>query len=214
MPSALKFQSSSIPYAIVASAGILVNFRAKTCSIKRFGILDAQSAQSHSHSRSCAWGSIWHRRDDLNATVAGDLWAIDGAGLVMATALLTIKYFRTGNDVVAGGFLVFAIGEGVLLSSAAPDPESSIPSFAAGITLWGTALLLVSIPRLFALPVRIIGIVSAILFILTAARIFMGEQLLPTSTPLPADAYPFLVATFIGWIWMLWRSEKLDGAQT
>jgi hypothetical protein len=45
------------------------------------------------------------------------LWAIDGAGLVMATALLTIKYFRTGNDVVAGGFLVFAIGEGVLLSS-------------------------------------------------------------------------------------------------
>jgi len=80
----------------------------------------------------------------------------------MATVLLTIKCFRTGNDVVAGGFLVFAIGEGVLLSSAAADPESGIPSFAAGITLWGTALLLVSIPRLFALPVRIIGIVSAI----------------------------------------------------
>jgi hypothetical protein len=142
------------------------------------------------------------------------LWAIDGAGLVMATVLLTIKCFRTGNDVVAGGFLVFAIGEGVLLSSAAADPESGIPSFAAGITLWGPALLLVSVPRLFALPVRIIGIVSAILFILTAARIFMGEQLLPTSTPLPADAYPFLVVTFIGWIWMLWRSNKLDGAQT
>ena len=142
------------------------------------------------------------------------LWAIDGAGLVMATVLLTIECFRTGNDVVAGGFLVFAIGEGVLLSSAAADPESSIPSFAAGITLWGTALLLVSIPSLFALPVRIIGIVSAILFIFTAARIFMGEQLLPTSTPLPADAYPFLVATFIGWIWMLWRSKDLDGAQT
>jgi hypothetical protein len=111
------------------------------------------------------------------------LWAIDGAGLVMATVLLTIKCFRTGNDVVAGGFLVFAIGEGVVLSSAAADPESGIRSFAAGITLWGTALLLVSVPRLFALPVRIIGIVSAILFILTAARIFMGEQLLPTSTP-------------------------------
>jgi hypothetical protein len=66
------------------------------------------------------------------------LWAIDGAGLMMATALLTIKYLRAGNDVVAGGFLVFAIGEGVLLSSAAADPESSIPSFAAGVTLWGT----------------------------------------------------------------------------
>jgi hypothetical protein len=132
----------------------------------------------------------------------------------MATALLTIKYFRTGNDVVAGGFLVFAIGEGVLLPSAATDAESSIPAFVAGITLWGTALLLVSVSRLFALPVRIIGVVSAILFILTAARIFMGEQLLPTSTPLPAHAYLFLVVTFIGWIWMLWRSEKLDGALT
>lgn len=153
------------------------------------------------------WGTM------VSPPLQAILWAIDGAGLVMATVLLAIKCFRTGNDVVAGGFLVFAIGEGVLLSSAA-DPEKSIPSFAAGITLWGTALLLVSVPRLFALPVRIIGIASAVLFILTAARIFMGERLLPTSTPLPADAYPFLVAAFIGWIWMLWRSEKLDGAQT
>jgi hypothetical protein len=56
---------------------------------------------------------------------------------------------------------VFAIGEGVLLSSAAADPESSISAFAAGITLWGTALLLVSTPRLFAPPVRFIGVVSA-----------------------------------------------------
>ena len=43
------------------------------------------------------------------------LWAIDGAGLVMATPLLAIKYFRTGNDVVAGGFLVFAIGESLIM---------------------------------------------------------------------------------------------------
>jgi hypothetical protein len=40
----------------------------------------------------------------------------------------------------------------------------------------------------------------------------LGEKLPPVSTPLPADAYPFLVATFIGWIWMLWRSKKLEGA--
>ena len=81
---------------------------------------------------------------------------------------------------MAVGFLVFAIGEGILLSCAAASPESSVPSFAAGITLWGTALLLVSIPGLFALPVRIIGVASAALFIITAARIFMGERLLPT----------------------------------
>ena len=37
------------------------------------------------------------------------------------------------------------------------------------------------------------------------ARIFWGEQLLPTSAPLPTYAYPLLVATFVGWIWTLWR---------
>lgn len=64
------------------------------------------------------------------------LWAIDGAGLVMASAMLAIKYLRTGNDVVAGGFLVFAIGEGViLLSGPAAGLAGSIPAFAAGTAL-------------------------------------------------------------------------------
>ena len=134
------------------------------------------------------------------------LWAIDGAGLVMAASLLAMKYFRTGNDVVAGGFLVFAIGEGlILLSAPAAGLTGSITAFAGGTALWGTALLLVSIPKLFAVPIRILGIVSAGLFILTSARIFWGEQLLPTSAPLPTYAYPLLVATFVGWIWTLWR---------
>jgi hypothetical protein len=134
------------------------------------------------------------------------LWAIDGAGLVMAAAILATKYFRAGNDVVAGGFLVFAIGEGVILLSApAAGLSGSIPAFAAGTALWGTALLLISIPTLFAMPIRILGVVSALLFIVTATRIFWGEALQPTSTPLPTYAYPVLVATFIGWIWTLWR---------
>ena len=138
--------------------------------------------------------------------VQGILWAIDGAGLVMAASLLAVKYVRTGNDVVAGGFLVFAIGEGlILLSAPAAGFAGSISAFAAGTALWGTALLLISIPRLFTVPTRIVGIVSAILFIITAARIFSGEQLLPTSAPLPTYAYPLLVATFVGWIWTLWR---------
>jgi len=138
------------------------------------------------------------------------LWAIDSAGLVMAAALLTVKYLRAGDGIVAGGFLVFAIGEGVLLSGTAAGPVGSIPAFAAGTALWGTALLLVSIPKLFAVPVRILGVVSAVLFMVTAARIFWGEQLLPTSAPLPSFAYPLLVATFVGWIWTL-LGERLRG---
>jgi hypothetical protein len=135
------------------------------------------------------------------------LWAIDGAGLVMAAALLALKYFRTGDDLVSGGFLVFAIAEAVLMSETAAGPTASVPAFAAGTALWAVALLLISIPRKFVLPVRLLGLVSAILFAIISARIFWGEQLLPTSAPLPFYAYPFLVMTFMGWIWSLLREK-------
>jgi hypothetical protein len=77
------------------------------------------------------------------------LWAIDSAGLVMAAALLALKYFKATADLVADGFLVFAIAEAVLLSSTAAGPAASVPAFAAGTALWATALLLISIPRHF-----------------------------------------------------------------
>jgi len=121
----------------------------------------------------------------------------------MAATLLTLKFFRKGNDLVAAGFLVFAIGEAVMLSGTAAGLVGSVPAFAAGTALWATSLLLISIPSEFSLLVRLVGIASSILFAFTATRIFWGEQLLPTSSPLPFFAYPFLVITFIGWIWTL-----------
>jgi len=33
-----------------------------------------------------------------------------------------------------------------------------------------------------------------------------GEQVLPTSSPLPFFAYPFLVLVFVGWIWTLLKA--------
>jgi hypothetical protein len=53
--------------------------------------------------------------------------------------------------------------------------------------------------------VRLVGVASSILFGITAARIFWGEELLPISSLLPFFAYPFLVITFIGWIWTLMK---------
>jgi hypothetical protein len=53
----------------------------------------------------------------------------------------------------------------------------SVPAFAAGIALWALALLLIGIPRQFAPAVRLLGLVSAILSAVVAARIFGGEQL-------------------------------------
>jgi hypothetical protein len=70
-------------------------------------------------------------------TLQASLWAIDSVALVVATSLLALRYFRAGVDVVAAGSLVFAIGEGVLLSGTAAGPAGSLPAFAAGTALWG-----------------------------------------------------------------------------
>jgi len=132
-------------------------------------------------------------------------WGLDALGLVMAGSLLALKFLKKGNEIVAGGFLVFAIGEAVMLSGTAAGLAGSVPAFAAGTGLWATSLLLISIPREFALAVRGIGMASSILFFITSARIFWGETLSPISSPLPFFAYPFLVLTFVGWIWTLLR---------
>jgi hypothetical protein len=121
----------------------------------------------------------------------------------VATALLTAKYFREGKDLLAAGFLVFAIGEAVMLSGTAATLDGSVPSFAAGTALWSASLLLTCVPRHFPLGVRLPGLIGAVLFAMTSARIFGGGQILPISRPLPYFAYPFLVFTFAGWIWTL-----------
>lgn len=133
------------------------------------------------------------------------LWAIDSVALVIATSLLTLKYSRAGSEIVSAGFLVFAIGEGVLLSGTAAGPRASVPAFAAGAALWAAALALISAPGGLSGWLRLLGGVAACLFAITAGRIYTGEVLLPTSSPLPFFAYPFLVATLLGWAWMLLR---------
>jgi len=137
--------------------------------------------------------------------VQASLWAIDSVALVAATSLLTLKYFRAGADLVSAGFLVFAIGEGVLLSGTAAGPRASVPAFAAGTALWAAALALISAPPQLGRWLRLVGGAAACLFAITAGRIYAGEVLLPTSSPLPFFAYPFLVATLLGWTWMLLR---------
>jgi hypothetical protein len=128
------------------------------------------------------------------------LWAIDSVGLIVATSLLSIRWFRAHQDFVAAGFLVYAIGESVMLSGTAGTLAASIPSFAAGTALWSAGLLLVSLPRALALWARVAGVLAGILFGITAATIFWGGTITPLSKPLPFFAYPFLVLTFIAWI--------------
>jgi hypothetical protein len=142
-----------------------------------------------------------------SATLRGLAWGIDGVALVMAGAILTVAFYRMGQDCVAAGFLVFAIGEGLILSGAAMDLDASVPSFGAGSSLWATALALISIPPVFPFLVRTLGLIAAGLFVATALQIFAGVPLTPLSSPLPFFVYPFFVATFFGWIWTLLKAD-------
>ena len=108
------------------------------------------------------------------APVRQTFWAIDGVGLIGASALLTAKFLRKGHDCVAAGFLVFAIGEGLLLSGTAAGLAGSVPSFGGGVALWAAGLLLTSIPREFANWVRLVGVAAAGLFAIVATRIFLS----------------------------------------
>jgi hypothetical protein len=144
-----------------------------------------------------------------SAALRGLAWGIDGVALVMAGAILTVMFYRAGQDLVASGFLILAIGEGIILSGATMDLDASVPSFGAGSSLWAMALVLVSVPPVFPVAIRILGLIAASLFVATALQIFAGIPLSPISSPLPFFVYPFFVATFFGWIWTLLKASGL-----
>jgi hypothetical protein len=142
-----------------------------------------------------------------SASLRGLLWGIDGIALIVATALLTIHHIRRGNDVVAAGFLVFVVGETLILAGAAMDLVASGPVFAAGVGLWAASLTLVSTPNVMPSWVRVVAAVAALLLAVVAVQIFMGRALTPLSRPLPFFAYPFLAATLFGWAWVHYRGS-------
>ncbi|MBZ9755072.1 hypothetical protein LB524_07220 [Mesorhizobium sp. ESP6-5] len=71
-----------------------------------------------------------------SAPLRQSLWAIDGVALVVATALLTIKYQRLGNDCVVAGFLTFLAGESLLLFGNAAGLQASVPCRRQAIRSW------------------------------------------------------------------------------
>ena len=138
--------------------------------------------------------------------VRGLAWGLDGTALIVAAALLTIHHIRRGNDLVAAGFLVFGIGEGLIVSVAAMGLEAGVSAFGAGVGLWATSIAMVSAPRVMPLWLRVVGLVASLLFAVVAVQIFSGRALTPLSEPLPFFAYPFLAATLVGWAWVHYHS--------
>lgn len=135
-------------------------------------------------------------------------WGIDGTGLVLASSLLTIYYFRHGYDAAAAGFLIFGIGEGVILSGSEINPETSIASFGAGTILWAASLALISMQRIFPMLIRCTGLIAAGLFSIVAVLIFTGHSINSLTAPLPFYAYPFFAVTIFGWAWVLLKTKE------
>jgi hypothetical protein len=130
-------------------------------------------------------------------------WMLDGVGIVVAAALLAVKFFRKGNDTLAASFLVFLAAEALVLSGTAAGLEVSRASFASGIALWAASLVMTSLTTVFPRWSRVTGLVAAALFTLTAVKIACGDTIVATSAPLPSAGFPFLVLTFVGWIRIL-----------
>ena len=143
-----------------------------------------------------------------SASLRGLLWGIDGIALIVATALLAIHHVRRGNDVVAAGFLVFVVGESLIVSCSAMELVASSPVFAAGAGLWAASLALVSAPNAMPSWLRGVALVGALLFAIVAVQGFMGRALTPLSQPLPFFAYPLLAITLFGWAWVHYRDDR------
>jgi hypothetical protein len=142
-----------------------------------------------------------------SASLRGLAWGLDGVGLILAGALLTIYYFRKGHDTLGAGFLIFIVGEGLILSCNAIDLNENASSFGAGTSLWATSLALISFQNMFPRVVRLTGFIAAVLFAVVSVQIFTGHAVNALTKPLPFYAYPFFAATIFGWGWMLLRTN-------
>jgi len=141
-----------------------------------------------------------------SSSLRGLAWGVDGTMLTAAAVLLTVHHFRRGNDAAAAGFLIFAIGEALILPGASMELAASAPAFAAGCALWAVSLALISASGIMPLLFRTSGAVGSVLFAIVAVEIFQGLPLTPLSQPLPFFAYPFLAATLFGWAWVHFRN--------
>jgi len=131
------------------------------------------------------------------------LWAVDSCGLILAAALLTIYFLKKGHDMVAAGFLIFAIAESIVFFSCAGDLSENIPAFGVGTCLWALSIAVISSQRLFPVVIRCTGLIAAVLFFIVAFLIFTGHPTTALDKPLPFFAYPFYATTLAGWAWAL-----------
>jgi hypothetical protein len=130
-------------------------------------------------------------------------YALSSLGIIMGSALLTVWFARQGKSIIAVGFALLALAEGIILSG--PFLLAHTPSlpgaytFAAGAALYAVALPLVSVPPAFPLWTRIAGALAAIPFAMHAMLWLLGRSPNP-SGPLASIGYVLLIVAIVGWM--------------
>ena len=144
-----------------------------------------------------------------SAELRGLFWGVDGTVLVVGTALLAVHHLRRGSDLLAAAFLVYMVGETLMVLGASMELTASASLLAAGTAVWSASLALASASDLMPRFVRVTGVVGSLLFAITALQNFGGGHLTPLSRPLPFFGFPFLAATLIGWAWAhAWLGQR------
>ena len=140
-------------------------------------------------------------------TISTILFNISGVGLTTGVALLAMRYLSEQKLFLATGFLLFAIGECALTLSAASDKATADSAFAGCMLFYFIGYLLIISRKYFPLWTRITALISALVFLVTASRFYLGYGISPQD-PLPGMAYGFLSITLLGWIIFLTKEHN------
>jgi Na+-translocating ferredoxin:NAD+ oxidoreductase RnfD subunit len=114
----------------------------------------------------------------------------------MGSLLIAARFARQGHDIVAAGFALLALAEGINMTSMF---EEFTAGFAAGTAVYVVALLLASLPPALPLWVRILGTLAVIPFAAHATLFLLGQNPAPSGF-FASVGYAVLTLTVIGWI--------------
>ncbi|QUN07380.1 hypothetical protein KDN34_08280 [Shewanella yunxiaonensis] len=138
----------------------------------------------------------------VSPSFRGIAWGVDGTSLVIASALLSVHYIKHRNQHLAAAFLIFLVGQTLVVSGSAMKLSESSPLFASGAGLWAASLALICTSSVIPIVIRVLAGISSVLFAITAIQIYGGAELNPLSKPLPFFAYPIFVFTLFGLAWL------------
>ena len=147
-------------------------------------------------------------------TVQLCVFVISGVGFTTGLALLAVKFLREQQDLLATGFLLFAIGEAISTLSAAAEEKTGTAAFAGCMLFYFVGFMFICLTPIFPLWTRITGILSALIFLTAASRFYLGFGI-DTADTLPGLAYGLLTITIVGWIVYLLKErtelKKISG---